>query len=115
MDHIVYVDAQQGELEKLICGTARMLVRGAAGRKLPYGRVQLGDRLFFVQNDGKCLAHAWAEVTMVWNSSPLNVEESRKVIEGIQEQLQLSPKQMQHRRSQRNATMRAGFDENLAR
>lgn len=95
MDHIVYVDAQQGELEKLMCGTARMLVRGVTGRKLPYGRVQLGDRLFFVQNDGKCLAHAWAEVTMVWNSSPLSVEESRKVIEGNQEQLQLSPKQLQ--------------------
>ncbi|NLP09161.1 hypothetical protein GX408_02065 [bacterium] len=95
MDHIVYVDAKQGELEKLLCGTARMLVRGATGRKLPYGRVQLGDRLFFVQNDGKCLAQACAEVTMVWNSSPLSAEESRKVIEGNQEQLQLSPKQLQ--------------------
>lgn len=95
MDHVVYVDAQQGELEKLLCGNARMLVRGAAGRKLPFGRVQLGDRLFFVQNDGKCLAQAWAEVTMVWNSSPLSAEESRKVIEGNQEQLQLSPKQLQ--------------------
>lgn len=95
MDHVVYVDAKQGELEKLLCGSARMLVRGATGRKLPYGRVQLGDRLFFVQNDGKCLARAWAEVTMVWNSSPLSAEESRKVIEGNQEQLQLSPKQMQ--------------------
>jgi len=94
MDHIVYVDAKQGELEKLLSRSARMLVRGAAGRKLPYGRVQLGDRLFFVQNDGKCLAHAWAEVTMVWNSPSLKSEEARKVIEGNQEQLQLSPKQL---------------------
>lgn len=95
MDHIVYVDAKQGELEKLLCGSARMLVRGATGRKLPYGRVQLGDRLFFVENDGKCLARAWAEVTFVFNSTPLSPEESRQVIEGNQEQLQLSPAQMQ--------------------
>lgn len=95
MDHIVYVDAKQGELEKLVCGAARMLVRGATGRKLPYGRVQRGDRLFFVKNDGTCLAHAWAKVTMVWNSSPLSTQESREVIEGNQDQLQLSPKQLQ--------------------
>lgn len=95
MDHIVYVDVKQGELENLLCGAARMLVRGATGRKLPYGRVQLGDRLFFVQNDGKCQVRAWAEVTMVWNSPSLGAEESKKVIEENQEQLQLSPKQIQ--------------------
>lgn len=95
MDHIVYVDAKQGELEKLLCGSARMLVRGATGRKLPYGRVQVDDCLFFVENDGKCLVRAWAKVTMVWNSSPLSAEEAREVIEGNQEYLQLSSKQQQ--------------------
>ena len=32
---------------------------------------------------------------MVWNSTPLNAEESRQVIERNQEQLQLSSKQLQ--------------------
>lgn len=95
MDHIVYVDAKQGELDKLLCGTACMLVRGASGQKPPYGRVQLGDRLFFVQKNGQCMARAWADVTMVWNSTPLSPAESRFVIEGNQEHLQLSPKQVQ--------------------
>lgn len=95
MDHIVYVDAKQGELEKLLSGTTRMLVRGATGRKLPYGRVQLGDRLFFVPNDGTGLVHAWSEVTMVWNSPQLNAEESQRIVTDNQEQLQLSPKQLQ--------------------
>lgn len=95
MDHVVYVDAKQNELENLLCGSVRMLVRGATGRKLPYGRVQLGDRLFFVQNDGSGLVCAQAEVTMVWNSPSLSVEESSRIIEDNQKQLQLSPKQMQ--------------------
>lgn len=95
MDHVVYVDAKQGELEKFLCGSARMLVRGATGRKLPYGRIQLGDRLFFVKNDGTCLARAWAEVTSVFNSTPLSPEESHHLIEDNQALLQLSPAQMQ--------------------
>lgn len=95
MDHVVYVNAKQGELEKFLCGSARMLVRGATGRKLPYGRVKEGDRLFFVPNDGKCLARAWAEVTMVINFGPLSADESHQVIEGNQDQLQLSLTQIQ--------------------
>ena len=94
MDHIVYVDTRQGDLEKLLNGSARMIVRGAMGRKLPYDRIQLGDRLFFVQNDGKCLARACAEVTMVFNSNQLSADESRQVITGNQEQLQLTPVQV---------------------
>ena len=39
MDHVVYVDTKAKELEKLLEGTKRMLIRGAAGRKMPYGRV----------------------------------------------------------------------------
>ena len=95
MDHIVYVDAKQGELDNLLCGAARMLARGATGRKLPYGRVQVSDRLFFVQNDGTGLVQAWAGVTSVRNSPALTPEESRQWIEEYQSLLHLSPKQRQ--------------------
>ena len=95
MDHVVYIDAKEKDLQKLLNRTKRMILRGAAGRKLPYGQVHSGDRLFFVENDGTCLVHARAEVTMVWNSTPLSAEESRQVIERNQEQLQLSSKQLQ--------------------
>lgn len=95
MDHVVYVDTKEKDLQKLLDGTRRMIIRGANGRKLPYGRVHPGDRLFFVQNDGTCLSQAWAAVTMVWHSVPLNNEEASQVIEINQDQLQLSPKQVQ--------------------
>jgi hypothetical protein len=52
MDHVVYVDAQADELRRLLDGSKTMIVRGAAGRKLPYGRVSAGDRLYFINDYG---------------------------------------------------------------
>jgi hypothetical protein len=93
MDHVVYIDGKEGDLEKLLGGTKRMIIRGAAGRKLPYGRVQEGDRFYFIQNDGKCLVEASAVVSMVKNSEKLSPQESSQLIEKYQDQLQLTPKQ----------------------
>lgn len=42
MDHVVYLDARAKELEKLLDGRKTMIIRGAAGRKLPYGKVNKG-------------------------------------------------------------------------
>jgi hypothetical protein len=43
MDHVVYLDAKAAELENILSGRKTMIIRGAAGRKLPYGRVHAGD------------------------------------------------------------------------
>jgi len=91
MDHVVYVDAKEKELEKILAGTQRMVVRGAAGRKLPYGRVNPGDCLFFIRNNGEGLVRARAVVSSVLNSTKLNEEESHQLIEENQADLQLSP------------------------
>ncbi len=48
MDHVVYLDAKSNEFEKLRDGSKTMIIRGAAGRKLPYGRVNRGDVLYFI-------------------------------------------------------------------
>lgn len=37
MDHIVYLNRKAKELENLKSGTKTMIIRGAMGRKLPYG------------------------------------------------------------------------------
>ena len=62
------------------------------GRKLPYGRVEVGDQFYFIQNDGKCLVQASASVSMVINSEPLSPEESSQLIEKYQDKLQLITK-----------------------
>ncbi len=50
MDHIVYLDYKAKELENIINGQKNMIIRGAMGRKLPYGRVNESDILFFIHH-----------------------------------------------------------------
>lgn len=94
MDHIVYLDARARELDKLLAGEKTMIVRGAAGRKLPYGRVSEQDRLFLVNNNGDGLVRAAAVVRSVFNSPQLTPGESVALLEGFRNELQLTPEQL---------------------
>ena len=53
MVHLVYCDnaGKKGEkvLEKIVAGTKTMVVRGAAGRKIPNSRVFEGERLYLME------------------------------------------------------------------
>ena len=81
MDHVVYVDTKANELEKLLTGEKTMIVRGATGRKLPYGRVQPGDRLYFIQNNADGMVRASALVDKVVNLEKLTEEQSGNLLE----------------------------------
>lgn len=94
MDHVVYVDAKENELSLLLNGKKQMIIRGAAGRKLPHGRVNPGDRLFFIQNNGEGLIRAEAEVIEAIHSEKLSEEESRQMVAEHQTDLQLTPAQV---------------------
>ena len=58
MDHIVYLNHKAKELENLINGSKSMIIRGAMGRKLPYGILNIGDVLYFAENNGDGLVKA---------------------------------------------------------
>ena len=94
MDHVVYVDARERELEKILAGEKTMIIRGAAGRKLPYGRVDKGDKLYLVNNDGSGIIQASAEVVKVHHSDRMTKEESIQFVMAFQEKLQLSKNQI---------------------
>ncbi len=94
MDHVVYLDAKAKELENLLSGKKTMVIRGAAGRKLPYGRVRTGDILFFINNNAEGVVRAQAVVKSVINSEPLCADESKKLIDSHQECLQLTDSQL---------------------
>jgi hypothetical protein len=93
MDHVTYVDKKAKELEKLLNGDKKMIIRGATGRKMPYGRVEAGDILYLIENDGSGLAKANAKVTSVLNSEKLSKEESTDLVASKQEQLRLTDSQ----------------------
>ena len=89
MDHVVYLDYKAKELDNLKKGLKSMIIRGAMGRKFPYGKVEIGDRLFFIENKGDGLIKAFAFVSNVFNSEQLTKEESLKMIEINQNKLLL--------------------------
>ena len=95
MDHIVYLDAEAKELENLVKGNKSMIIRGAEGRKLPYGRVKEGDILYLINNNGESKIKARGVVSSVFNSDKLSVEESFETIIRHQDKLQLPDKQFE--------------------
>lgn len=94
MDHVVYLDAAAKELDRILGGEKTMIIRGATGRKMPYGRVNAGDTLYFLNNDAEGLIRAIAEVSSVLNSDALTEEESRQLVEEHQGKLHLTAKQL---------------------
>jgi hypothetical protein len=101
MDHVVYLDVKAAELEKLLSGGKTMIIRGAAGRKMPYGRVLEGDNLYFVENDGSSQVKAQGKVVSVVNSEKMDPETSTKLVEENQSSLRLTTVQIKRWASKR--------------
>lgn len=95
MDHVVYLDHKASELEKLLSGQKTMIIRGAAGRKMPYGRVEMDDTLYFIENDSSGVIKASGIVVSVLNSEKLTPEESIALVDAHQDKLALSKGQYQ--------------------
>jgi len=93
MDHVVYLDTKAKEYEKLASGEKSMIIRGAAGRKLPHGRVFENDTLYFMNNNAEGTVRGRAKVKFVINSEKMTSQESEALIASHENQLQLSDKQ----------------------
>ncbi|MEG0365672.1 MAG: hypothetical protein RR585_02470 [Coprobacillus sp.] len=96
MVHLVYCDniGKQGEkvIDKIIAGTKTMVVRGAAGRKLPHSRVFIGETLYFMEK-GTAKITVKAIVKDVKNYIKLPEEEITTILQENQSKLNLSDKQ----------------------
>lgn len=92
MVHLVYCDDKARVLDKIIAGEKTMIVRGAAGRKIPHSRVFTGDILYFMQKGSKKIT-AKANVVNVENFVKLSEEEIISTIKERQKKLSLTDKQ----------------------
>ncbi len=92
MVHLVYCDDKEKVLDKILNGSKTMVVRGAAGRKIPHSRVFEGETLYFMQK-GSAKISAKATVKSVQNLVKLSEEEIVKTLADNQEKLNLSQKQ----------------------
>lgn len=90
MDHVVYLDYKAKELQNLILGKKKMIIRGAMGRKIPYEKAAVGDVLFFVENKGDLLVKAKAVISEIYFSNKLSREDSFALIDKYQNKLMLN-------------------------
>lgn len=92
MVHLVYCDDKSKELNKIIDGSKTMIIRGAAGRKIPHSRVFKDEILYFMEKGSKKIT-AKAIVTNVLNYVKLTDEEITDIINSNNNKLQLTDKQ----------------------
>lgn len=96
MVHVVYCDntGKKGEheLDKILSGQKTMIIRGAAGRKIPHSRVFKDEILYFMEK-GSAKISAKAKVTYVENFMKLSDDEILRTLEANQDKLKLSDKQ----------------------
>ena len=98
MVHLVYCDNTgkmgERELDKILSGEKTMVVRGAAGRKIPHSRVFEGEMLYFMEK-GSAKVSAEAVVSAVQNYTKLIGEEIAQTLSNNNNQLRLTEKQLQ--------------------
>ena len=94
MVHLVYCDDKEKVLEKILAGQKTMIVRGAAGRKIPHSRVFIGEALYFMIKGSKKIT-AKATVCNVTNLVKLSDDGIRVALENNQQKLNLTDKQKQ--------------------
>ncbi|MCF8296450.1 MAG: hypothetical protein K9J13_02805 [Saprospiraceae bacterium] len=92
MVHLAYCDDKAKVLEKILAGTKTMIVRGAAGRKIPHSRVFENEQLYFIKK-GSGLITATAIVKSVQNYTKLTDDEINSVFDKNKEKLNLTDKQ----------------------
>jgi hypothetical protein len=94
-DHVVYLDKKAKELQNLLHHQKTMIIRGAAGKKVPLGgRVKQDDILYFVETGSDLLITHRALVKNVIETDKMTEEESIAFVEKHQQHLRLAPHQI---------------------
>lgn len=92
MMHLAYCDDKAKVLEQLLDGTRSMIIRGAAGRKIPHSRVFAGETIYFIKK-GTGKITAVATVKSVQNYVKLTEDEIIKTLAENQSKLSLTEKE----------------------
>ena len=79
MIHLVYLDNKEKVLEKIMSGKKTMIIRGAAGRKIPHSRVFNDEVLYFMEKGTKKIT-AKARVVNVLNFIKLSEDEINEIL-----------------------------------
>ncbi len=93
-EHLVYLDNEGKELEKLLNRTKTMIIRGAAAKKSPLGgRAKEEDIIYFVEKGGDMIVNYRGVISKVIEQYKMTPEESTDFINQYETKLNLSDKQ----------------------
>jgi hypothetical protein len=93
MNHLVFLDARAGELERILSGVKTMLIKEFDPAQTTAHPVRPGDGLYFLRDDGECAVHVQATVVRVlFFTSSLDQDLSHTLKE-MQPRLQLTEDQ----------------------
>lgn len=93
-EHLVYLNHQAKELEKLINNEKTMIIRGAAGKKVPLGgRARVNDIVYFVETGGDQIVSHRGIISAVIETEKMTPVESVAFVDNYQKELNLSKEQ----------------------
>ncbi|MCK7486785.1 MAG: hypothetical protein MZU97_15715 [Bacillus subtilis] len=82
--HLVYLNHQAKELQKLLSQEKTMIIRGAAGKKSPLGgRAKRNDDIFFVETGGDLIVTHKGIIKEVIESEKMTTDESIAFIQSM--------------------------------
>lgn len=93
-EHLVYLNKKAKELEKLLDKSKTMIIRGAAGKKVPLGgRAKVNDLVYFVETGGDLIVSYRGIISKVIETEKMSKEESTAFVDKYDKELNLSKDQ----------------------
>jgi hypothetical protein len=96
MNHLVFLDAQAGELEKILSGTKTMVVKEFDPAQATAHPVKPGDSLYFLRNRGECNLRVKAIIVRVQFFNNGLDDDLPHTLKEMQPRLQLTEDQYNH-------------------
>jgi hypothetical protein len=93
MDHLVFLNAQAGELEKILSGVKTMLVKEFDPAHTAAHAVNPGDSLYFLRDRDECALRVKATVTRVLFLTNHSDQDLSHTLKEMQPRLQLTEDQ----------------------
>lgn len=94
MNHLVFLDAEARELEKILSGIKSIII--SDNDPLHANQVSPGDSLFFLRNNGERTVRVKARVVQAWTVHASPGEDLADCLKGMQTRLQCTEDQYNH-------------------
>ena len=105
MNYLVFLDSSAGELEKILSGTKRMVLKNFYPASASDQALSPGDNLYFLRDDGDSNLRVKATVSRIMSLSNQMVDDMAHILKELQHRLQLTEEQYNHWSAKKQAQL----------